>query len=81
MEGLPVLRPAGGWSLLIDGTPLGLTGAEMSRRLFDQARIAATSMEGWGEVNGARLLRLVFANEPAERLRGIGDKARRAWSR
>jgi len=81
MEGLPVLRPAGGWSLLIDGTPLGLTGAEMSRRLFDQARIAATPMEGWGEVNGARLLRLVFANEPAERLRGIGDKARRAWSR
>ena len=80
MEGLPVLRPAGGWSLLIDGAPLGLTGAEMSRRLFDQARIAATPMQGWGEVNGARLLRLVFANEPVERLRGIGDKARRAWA-
>ena len=80
MEGLPVLRPAGGWSLLVDGAPLGLTGAEMSRRLFDQARIAATPMEGWGEVNGARLLRLVFTNEPVERLRGIGDKARRAWS-
>jgi hypothetical protein len=31
-------------------------------------------------VNGARFLRLVFANEPVERLRGIGDKARRAWS-
>ena len=80
LEGLPVLRPAGGWSLLVDGAPLGLTGVEMSRRLFDQARIAATPMEGWGEVNGARLLRLVFANEPVERLRGIGDKARRAWS-
>ena len=80
MEGLPVLRPAGGWSLLVDGAPLGLTGAEMSRRLFDQARIAATPMEGWGEVNGAQLLRLVFANEPVERLRGIGDKARRAWA-
>jgi len=80
MEGLPVRRPAGGWSLLVDGAPLGLTGAEMSRRLFDQARIAATPMEGWGEVNGAQLLRLVFANEPVERLRGIGDKARRAWA-
>jgi len=80
MEGLPALRPAGGWSLLVDGAPLGLTGAEMSRRLFDQARIAATPMEGWGEVNGAQLLRLVFANEPVERLRGIGDKARRAWA-
>ena len=53
----------------------------MSRRLFDRARVAATPMDGWGEVNGTRLLRLVFANEPVERLRGIGDKARRAWAR
>ncbi len=81
LEGLPVIRPGGGWSLLIDGAGLGLTGAEMSRRLFDRARVAATPMDGWGEVNGARLLRLVFANEPVERLRGIGDKARRAWAR
>jgi N-succinyldiaminopimelate aminotransferase len=80
MEGLPVMRPAGGWSLLVDGSSLGLTGADMSRRLFDQARIAATPMAGWGEVNGAELLRLVFANEPVERLRGIGERARRAWS-
>ena len=81
LEGLPVIRPGGGWSLLIDGAGLGLTGAEMSRRLFDRARVAATPMDGWGEVNGTRLLRLVFANEPVERLRGIGDKARRAWAR
>ena len=80
MEGLPVMRPAGGWSLLLDGTSLGLTGAEMSKRLFDKARIAATPMHGWGEVNGAQFVRLVFANEPVERLRGIGEKARRAWS-
>ncbi len=80
MEGLPVMCPAGGWSLLIDGSSLGLTGAEMSKRLFDKARIAATPMNGWGEVNGAQFVRLVFANEPVERLRGIGEKARRAWS-
>jgi aspartate/methionine/tyrosine aminotransferase len=80
MKGLPVMRPAGGWSLLVDGSGLGLTGADMSRRLFDQARIAATPMDGWGEVNGAQFLRLVFANEPLERLRGIGARARRAWS-
>ena len=81
LEGLPAIPPGGGWSLLIDGAGLGLTGAEMSRRLFDQARVAATPMDGWGEINGARLLRLVFANEPVERLREIGDKARRAWAR
>jgi N-succinyldiaminopimelate aminotransferase len=80
MEGLPVVRPAGGWSLLVDGSARGLTGADMSRRLFDQARIAATPMSGWGEANGAQFLRLVFANEPVERLRGIGDRMRRAWA-
>jgi len=78
LDGLPVIRPAGGWSLLIDGAPLGLTGAELSARLFERGRIAATPMDGWGEVNGAQLLRLVFANEPVERLRGIGDRFRRA---
>jgi N-succinyldiaminopimelate aminotransferase len=81
LEGLPLVRPAGGWSLLVDGAPLGLTGAELSARLFDDARVAATPMNAWGEVNGAQFVRLVFANEPVERLRGLGDKARRAWRR
>ena len=81
LEGLPVIRPGGGWSLLIDGKALGMTGAAMSKHLFDEARIAATPMTGWGEVNGAQFLRLVFTNEPVERLRGIGDKTRRAWRR
>ncbi len=81
MEGLPVIRPAGGWSLLVDGAALGMTGAELSARLFERARIAATPMNGWGEVNGDQFLRLVFANEPIARLRGIGDRTRRAWAR
>lgn len=78
LEGLPVMRPAGGWSLLIDGQPLGLSGAEMSRRLFEKGRIAATPMDGWGEINGSRFVRFVFSNEPLERLRGIGAKVRAA---
>lgn len=78
LSGLPVMRPAGGWSLLIDGQPLGLTGAEMSQRLFEKGRIAATPMDGWGEINGARFVRFVFSNEPLERLQGIGAKVRTA---
>jgi N-succinyldiaminopimelate aminotransferase len=31
-------------------------------------------MSGWGSANAARYLRLVFANEPIERLRGIGRR-------
>jgi aspartate/methionine/tyrosine aminotransferase len=78
LSGLPVVTPAGGWSLLLDGTPLGLTGAEMSKRLFEKAGIAATPMGGWGERNGAQFLRFVFANEPVERLRGMGARVKAA---
>ncbi len=74
----PVRRPDGGWSLLIDASELGMTGAQLSERLFDMAQIAATPMTGWGEVNGAQFLRFVFANEPVQRLRGIGARMRRA---
>jgi aspartate/methionine/tyrosine aminotransferase len=42
------------------------------------AQIAATPMTGWGEVNGAQFLRFVFANEPVERLSGIGARMRQA---
>ncbi|MEV5706547.1 pyridoxal phosphate-dependent aminotransferase [Actinoallomurus sp. NPDC052274] len=73
----PVVRPQGGWSLLIDTEPLGLSPADLSRRLFDRAKVAATPMDGWGP-SGHRYLRLVFANEPVERLTGLGDRFRRA---
>jgi aspartate/methionine/tyrosine aminotransferase len=77
LDGYPVVRPHGGWSLLVDARPLGLTPAELSRRLFDAAKVAATPMDGWGP-SGDHYLRLVFANEPAERLADLGDRFRRA---
>lgn len=78
LEGLPVVRPAGGWSLLLDGTELGMTGAAMSERLLMDAHVAATPMDGWGVRHGPQHLRFVFANEPVERLTGIGPRIRRA---
>jgi hypothetical protein len=66
LDGYPCIRPHGGWSLLIDTQPLGVTAAEASERLF-RVQVAATPMTGWGP-SGVRYLRLVFANEPAERL-------------
>jgi aspartate/methionine/tyrosine aminotransferase len=77
LAGYPAVRPHGGWSLLIDTGPLGLTPAALSRRLFDRGQVAATPMDGWGP-SGAGYLRLVFANEPAERLTDLGDRFRRA---
>jgi len=77
LAGYPAVRPHGGWSLLIDTRPLGLTPAALSRRLFDRGQVAATPMDGWGP-GGASYLRLVFANEPAERLADLGERFRRA---
>ena len=66
----PVVPPDGGWSLLIDTTQLGLAPDEAAQRLFERGRVAATPMGGWGP-SGDRYLRLVFANEPVERLRDL----------
>jgi aspartate/methionine/tyrosine aminotransferase len=77
LAGYPAVRPDGGWSLLVDARPLGLTPAALSRRLFDRAKVAATPMDGWGP-SGGSYLRIVFANEPVERLAGLGDRFRRA---
>ena len=67
LSGYPCIRPHGGWSLLIDTRPLGLDPQQASDRLFHRAQVAATPMTGWGP-SGAGYLRLVFANEPVERL-------------
>ncbi len=78
LEGLPVVKPAGGWSMLLHTAALGFSGAEASKRLFESAGVAATPMDGWGERHGAGWLRFVFANEPVERIRGCGARIRAA---
>ena len=71
LSGYPCVRPDGGWSLLIDTAAMGMTPAQASERLFTRAQVAATPMTGWGP-GGERYLRLVFANEPADRLTDLG---------
>jgi aspartate/methionine/tyrosine aminotransferase len=78
LEGLPVVPAAGGWSQLLHARPLGFTGAELAARLLDAGRVAATPMDGWGEVNGADWVRLVFSNEPVKRLADLGERVRRS---
>jgi aspartate/methionine/tyrosine aminotransferase len=74
LAGWPVIRPAGGWSLLIDAADMGLEAAELSRLLLEEAAIAATPMTGWGGAVADRHVRLVFSAEPLERLRTIPDR-------
>jgi N-succinyldiaminopimelate aminotransferase len=81
LDGLPLTRPAGGWSLLLDVAALGLDSFSASERLLTRGRIAATPMRHWGEVNGDRFVRFVFSNEPPARLAGLGDRVRAALTR
>ena len=77
LDGLPAVRPAGAWSLLLDVAALGLDCVDVSDRLLEQ-KVAATPMRGWGGEIADRHVRFVFSNEPVERLALLGDRARRA---
>ena len=77
LDGLPVVRPAGTWSLLLDVAELGLDCEEVSRHLLAQ-KVAATPMRGWGGEIADRHVRFVFSNEPVDRLAALGDRVRRA---
>jgi len=73
-----VIPPHGGWSLLVDVSPLGLDGASASRKLLEKGSIAATPMVNWGGTHCRNYIRLVYSNEPLDRLRGIGVRFRAA---
>ena len=78
LAGLPLTPAAGSWSMLLDTGALGHGAADASRRLLERGAVAATAMDGWGQVNGGQFVRLVFSNEPVARLRGLGERVRRA---
>jgi aspartate/methionine/tyrosine aminotransferase len=77
LDGLPVVRPAGGWSMLLDVAALGLDCAEVSDRLLEQ-KVAATPMRGWGGAIADRHVRFVFSNEPVDRLALLGARVHAA---
>jgi N-succinyldiaminopimelate aminotransferase len=73
-----VIPPHGGWSLLMDVSPLGLDGATTSKLLLELGKIAATPMLHWGSERSNKYVRFVFANEPVHRLRGLGARFKEA---
>jgi aspartate/methionine/tyrosine aminotransferase len=70
----PFVRPAGGWSMLLDVASLGLEPAGASRLLLEESAIAATGMAGWGDEVAARYLRFVFSTEPLARPETIPER-------
>ena len=77
-EGLPLVPAHGGWSALLDAVACGVDAPELSRRLLEH-KVAATPMTGaWGGEVATRHVRLVFSNEPVERLAQLGARLRAA---
>jgi aspartate/methionine/tyrosine aminotransferase len=77
LQGLPAVRPEGGCSLLLDTEAMGVDPETASAQLLAE-RVAATPMTVWGDAVARRQLRLVFSNEPVERISLLGDRIRRA---
>jgi aspartate/methionine/tyrosine aminotransferase len=77
LDGLPAVRAAGGWSLLLDVAALGLDCVEVSNRLLEH-QVAATPMRGWGGEVADRHVRFVFSREPVERIALLGERVRAA---
>jgi aspartate/methionine/tyrosine aminotransferase len=67
----PFVRPAGGWSLLLDVAELGFDAPTASRLLLEESAIAATAMVGWGGPVADRHVRFVFSAEPVEQIETI----------
>jgi N-succinyldiaminopimelate aminotransferase len=74
LAGWPLVKPAGGWSLLLDVASLGFEPEEASRILLEDAQIAATGMRGWGDKVAARYVRFVYSAEPVARLEEIPQR-------
>ena len=74
LKDFDVIRPEGGWSFLVDVSTLDMDATTASKRLLDKGKIAATPMVNWGSKNSSRYVRIVFSNEPVERLKGLGKR-------
>jgi aspartate/methionine/tyrosine aminotransferase len=77
LPGFAMVPAAGGWSQILDTVQHGVDPGELSRVLLRHG-VAATAMTGWGGQIADRHLRLVFSNEPVERLQLLGDRFRAA---
>lgn len=72
---LSAVPAEGGYFCLLDTEGSGLPAVEFAQRLLAEERVAVTPMQGWGSDDfGEHLVRLIFTNEPEERLREAGRR-------
>jgi aspartate/methionine/tyrosine aminotransferase len=74
LRDMPTVSACGGWAQLLDVGAMGYRSFEASDLLLKRGRVAATPMRDWGEQNSDQFVRLVFSNEPVERLAELRDR-------
>lgn len=74
LRDFPVIPAAGGWSMLFNVGAWGYGSFHASQLLLERGKVAATPMRDWGEKNSDQFVRLVFSNEPVERLASLRDR-------
>ncbi|MFQ5446066.1 MAG: pyridoxal phosphate-dependent aminotransferase [Saprospiraceae bacterium] len=79
LDGYSMIPAAGGWSQLLDVTPFEMDAAEASRLLLKKGKTAVTPMTHWGQKNSSQFIRIVFSNEPVERLSTLGQRFKAAF--
>jgi aspartate/methionine/tyrosine aminotransferase len=79
LDGLPYVRPNGGWSMVMEAQALGIAPPDLSMALIKE-RVAATPMTAWGETVAPRFIRFIFATEPVERLALLRERLDRAMN-
>jgi N-succinyldiaminopimelate aminotransferase len=72
---LSAVPAEGGYYCLLDVEATGMTGVRFAERALAEHEVAVTPMHGWGSDDfGEHLVRLIFTNEPEDRLREAGRR-------
>ncbi|WP_256301531.1 pyridoxal phosphate-dependent aminotransferase [Haloarchaeobius salinus] len=76
--GVTTIPSKGGWMQLMNVEELGYDSSTASDLLLEESKVAATPMRHWGDENSDQYVRIVFSNEPVERLEELGDRVESA---
>ena len=74
IPGLSCVPPQGGWWFLLDHREIEPDDAKFAHFLLEQANVAVTPMGTWGPSTAVGHIRIIFANEPVDRLRQAADR-------
>jgi N-succinyldiaminopimelate aminotransferase len=69
VDGLSCVRPDGGWWLLVDHRAIDTDDTKLAQFLLDEANVAVTPMSTWGPSTAVGHFRIIYSNEPVDRLR------------